>query len=304
MESAKIVSLDAHRPFTIGGSEAAAACGVDPYRSRVMLWAEKTGRYQREPTEAMHWGKLVEPVVIDELRRRDYVVFANERPTYQHRELPWLVGTPDGFTEVDGERAVLEVKTGSSYTAHDWSNEIGAPVPALMQVHHYMLLTDCERGLLAALVGGQRLELREVRRDNAVIEAMVKREQRFLDFVRTDTPPPPDGSDSARDAIRAMYAAGSERTVRLDVDTYRAVQELRQLREQRKAIEQQEAERAQRVQLAMGDAEYAVSPYDTPAAKWSTVTSARLDTTALRAARPEIYAEFAATHNTRRFTVE
>ncbi|NDC64365.1 MAG: hypothetical protein EBZ59_10375, partial [Planctomycetia bacterium] len=27
----------------IGGSDAAAACGIDPYRDRLTLWAEKVG---------------------------------------------------------------------------------------------------------------------------------------------------------------------------------------------------------------------------------------------------------------------
>ena len=36
-----VTALDTRRREKIGGSEAAAACGIDPYRSRLMLWYEK-----------------------------------------------------------------------------------------------------------------------------------------------------------------------------------------------------------------------------------------------------------------------
>ena len=64
------------RPHTIGGSEAAAACGVDPYRSRVWLWGEKTGRpgFERPETEAMRWGKRLEDDIDDALRELGYDV--------------------------------------------------------------------------------------------------------------------------------------------------------------------------------------------------------------------------------------
>ena len=300
----RVVSLDARRALTIGGSEAAAACGVDPHRSRIMLWAEKTGRAEVVKTEAMKWGRILEPVVRDELTARGFEITTLPFTEWTHDARPWLTGHPDGFVMLDGDQAVLEIKTGSAFTSHDWANEIGAPVPALMQVHHYMELTGLHRGLLACLVGGQRLELRTVVRDQAVIDAMLSREEKFLGYVRSDTPPPPDGTDSARDALRALHPVSDGSTVRLDSDTYGDVRRLRLLREQRAEIERQETELTQRIQLAMGDAEIAVSPFDTPAAKWANVNRTQLDTKALRAERPDVYAEFAALKSTRRFTVE
>lgn len=299
-----VVSLDTRRRDKIGGSEAAAACGVDPYRSRVMLWAEKTGRIERPETEAMRWGTLLEPVVYAELERRGIELMPCPAEEWRHDSIPWLTGHPDAFAVLDGERAVCEVKTTGAWTAHDWTSDVGAPLNALMQVHHYFVLTGLRIGLLACLVAGQRLELREVRRDEAVIEEMLALEEDFLRYVRTDRPPPPDGSDSAHDAIRALHPTGNGKTVRLSGETWRDVLELRERKAQAATVKAQAAELQQRIELAMGDAEHAVSPYDTPAARWVNVESTRLDTKALKAARPDVYAEFAVPTSTRRFTLE
>jgi putative phage-type endonuclease len=299
-----VVSLDTRRRDKIGGSDAAAACGVDPYRSRVMLWAEKTGRVTRAETEAMRWGKLLEPVVFAELERQGFDVMPAPDVEWAQDGLPWLVGHPDGFVDLDGQRCVLEIKTSNVFAGHDWTSDAGAPLSYLVQVHHYMAVTECPAALLACLVGGQRLELREVRLDVDVVEAMLEREADFLGYVRRDSPPPPDGSDSARDAIRALHPESSGKTIRLDRATWEACKELRARKSQLDAVKRQAAELQQVVELAMGDAETAVSPLDTPAARWPNVVSKRFDTTRFRQDHPALYDEYAVAKTTRRFTVE
>jgi putative phage-type endonuclease len=299
-----VISLDARRSLKLGGSEAASAVGVDPFRSRLMLWAEKTGRIERHETEAMRWGRLLEPVIYAELERSGFELVPLPDAEWSHKTLPWLAGHPDGFTVVDGGRAVLEVKTAGQWSAADWHSDAGAPLAYLVQAFHYMALTGCGAALLACLIGGQRLVIRTVYYEPALAERILEGEARFIEHLRTDTPPPPDGSDSARDAVRGMHPSGDGKTVRLDQATWAQVRELRARREQRKTIERQEAELEQAIQLAMGDAEHAISPYDTPAARWSNVQATRLDTSALRAARPDVYAEFAVSKQTRRFTLE
>ena len=42
-----VVSIDTRRRDKLGGSEAAAACGVDPWRSPLMLWFEKLNGIDR-----------------------------------------------------------------------------------------------------------------------------------------------------------------------------------------------------------------------------------------------------------------
>ena len=299
-----VVSLDTRRRDTIGGSEAASACGVDPFRSRIMLWAEKTGRVERPETEAMKWGKLLEPVVFQELERQGFDVMPAPAEEWSHFDLKWMVGHVDGFVDIGDARGVLEIKTGSVFASHDWQSDAGAPLPYLVQVQHYLWLTGCPVALLACLIGGQRLELRTVEYDPDVAEAIVDLEADFLKYVRTDRPPPPDGSKSAADAIRALHPVSNGKTVRLDKATWEACKELKARKEQLQTVKRQADELQQRIELAMGDAEVAISPFDTTAAKWTSREVTRIDTTVLKAARPEIASEFAVTKPERRFTLE
>ena len=46
------MSADVRR-FTVGGSDVAAAAGIHPFVSPVMLWLQKTGRVEVAETEAM-----------------------------------------------------------------------------------------------------------------------------------------------------------------------------------------------------------------------------------------------------------
>jgi putative phage-type endonuclease len=190
--------------FTVGGSEAAAAAGIDPHRSRVALWLEKTGRVERPETEAMRWGTLLEPLIIFELEERGYHVFhLGLEYTDESHERSWLRGHPDGFVryEDDRERDVLdpmllEIKTVGQWAKREWNGE---PPPAYVaQIQHYLHLTGLDRALLAVLVGGQKLELTTIERNQRAIDLLLLLEEQFYGFLQRDELPPPDGSESAR----------------------------------------------------------------------------------------------------------
>jgi putative phage-type endonuclease len=82
-----------------GGSEAAAALGLNRYSSPYKLFCEKLGLIPdfvgNEPTR---WGKLLEDVVANEAARRlgaDTVL----TPTamYRSKTWPWMLANPDRF---------------------------------------------------------------------------------------------------------------------------------------------------------------------------------------------------------------
>ena len=56
----------------IGGSDAAAALGLSPWKSPLELWEEKAmGKTQpRQENDAMIFGRLLEPIVREEFVRR------------------------------------------------------------------------------------------------------------------------------------------------------------------------------------------------------------------------------------------
>ena len=55
----------------IGGSDAAAVCGISHYKSPVELWMEKTDRMKpREAGESAYWGTVLESIVREEFSKR------------------------------------------------------------------------------------------------------------------------------------------------------------------------------------------------------------------------------------------
>jgi putative phage-type endonuclease len=287
--------------FTIGGSEAAAAAGIDPHRSRVALWLEKTGRAERPETEAMRWGTLLEPVIMRELFERGWQVDPYEEQV-EDAARPWLSGHPDGVCSKVGDDAftLLEIKTAGQWAKREWNGE---PPPAYVaQVQHYLHLTGLDRALLAVLVGGQKLELTTIERNQRAIDLLLLLEEEFYGFLQRDELPPPDGSESTRDALNAYFAEATPgRAYRFDKAGMSLYRELIARREQEKAVKTQRVAIENRIKALMGDAEVALSPHDDELIRWPTVSSTRVDVTALRAEHPEIAEAFGKTTTTRRF---
>jgi putative phage-type endonuclease len=289
------------RTFTLGGSDAASAAGIDPYRSRVMLWAEKTGRVERTETEAMRWGIALEPVIVEALDAQGFVTdypypFADARDG----ERPWLVGHPDGGVLLDNARALLEVKT-----AGQWAYKGDEPpVAYVAQCQVYMHLTGLDRALLATLVGGQKLHTAIVERNDAAIGQLLDLMEELHGFLERDEPPAPAGDESSRAALLALYPAAQEGSrVRLSHREMGLYRQLRARREQEAAVKAQRVELENLLKARMGDAETAISPSDDVLVHWTNTSRSALDTARLKAERPDVYAEFLTTSATRRFTV-
>ena len=299
-----VVSLDTRRREKIGGSEAGDACNVG-YRGRLMLWYEKVNGVEREPTEATWLGTALQARVAELVMERDgYEIMPAPADGFTHPEHPWMVCHPDGFTAVRGARAVAEIKTRGTGWHSDDEHELFAYI---LQVQHGMEVAGCDVGLLSILhggFGGLRLETREIVRDDALIDRMMELEKEIVDAVRTETPPTRLGHRRDSDALRLMHPESNGRTVRRSKKWDEIDLELRARKEQLATIKAQVTELETEYKVLMGDAERCISPHDTREARWVTREVTRIDTTALKAARPEIASEFAVTKPERRFTLE
>lgn len=247
--------------LVVTGSEAAAACGVDPYRSPVSLWAEKLGLAPaREPGEAAYWGTLLEPIVKDEVARRDYLIVDradNESDEVRSDEYPWLLGHIDGRVARESsprsDWGILEVKTTSPWRGHEWEDD-QAPPAVVVQAHVYMLLTGLSWALAACLVGGQRLELREFAFDPGIAEIVAAKTQEFLGFVERQEPPPPDGARDTTELLGRLYPYATPAVIELTPEEFQVCRRREALREQLKEVERQKDECDQVLKLALGEA--------------------------------------------------
>jgi len=298
-----VTDLDSRRRFTIGGSQAASACGVDPYRSRVMLWWEMLNGVEREDSEAMQLGRLLQPVIAEAMSERGFDLMPAPADGFVHPSEKWMIVHPDALTAVGGARGIGEIKTrGSGWRSED-EHEL---FPYVMQLQHGLAVTGLDVGVLGVLhggYGGLQLVTRVYQRDDALIRRMVELEQDLLQHVRTARQPSADGSRSTSDAIHAMHPASDGSEVRASGEVWEWVQDARERKMQRDAIDRQYKEMCQNIQLFMGEAETLVSPHDTKVARWPTVRKNRFATKRFSAAHPALYSEFLEQGSERRFTL-
>lgn len=135
----------------IGGSEAASIVNLNPYKSNLELWEEKTGIREREDISdkpAVKYGKEAEKH-IRELFALDYPQYHVEYHEFDilyNDDYPFIFATLDGeLTDCNDRKGVLEVKTTEiqrSSQWKDWDNQV--PDHYYVQVLHQLIASKYE----------------------------------------------------------------------------------------------------------------------------------------------------------------
>lgn len=146
-----------HRTGKIGGSDASAILGLNPYKDNITLWLEKTGQavpedisdkpYVKYGTEAEeHLRKLFS------LDFPEYQVFYEENNMWFNSDYPFGHASLDGWLiDQDGRKGILEIKTTNilqSMQKEKWNHQI--PDNYYIQILHYLLITEFEFAILKA----------------------------------------------------------------------------------------------------------------------------------------------------------
>lgn len=293
----------------IGGSDAAAAVGLNPYKSALQLWLEKTGRdtglAQLDPhdtTQPVYWGSLLEPIVAAAYTQQTGNRVRKINAVLQHPTIPFMLANLDReIVGVPGLQ-ILECKTAGEFGARLWRG--GVPEYVQLQVQHQLAVTGKGSADVAVLLCGQQLNVHRIVRDDELIARLIPLEAAFWQYVTTDTAPPADGSDSADRALRCLYPG---RTDTVDFKDDRrlsaAFADLIAVRAGIEAAKEQEARLKQTIQQAMGNASRARFENGEVSFKRSK-DSTGIDLKRLLADHPEFELQYATTKlGSRRFLV-
>lgn len=208
----EIITCDGHadwlkkRTYGIGGSDASAIVGMNPYKSNIDLFEEKTGRRVPEDISDkpyVRYGTEAEPLIrkLFALDYPEYEVEYHGDRILRCMEYPFLQASLDGeLTDKDGRRGILEIKTTNilqSMQYEKWDNRI--PDNYYIQVLHYLLVTGYDFVVLRAHLrsdwGDDRrtavkhyfLERGEVEDD---LQMLLKEEIKFWKYVESGRKPP------------------------------------------------------------------------------------------------------------------
>lgn len=245
----------------IGSSDAASAVGLNPYKSQLQLWMEKTGRDANLPkvdpndeTSPMYWGTLLEHIVAAHYSKRTGNKVRRINAVLQHPIEPWMLANLDREVMGAPDVQILECKTAGINGARLWKE--GVPEYVQLQVMHQLEVSGKQAADVAVLICGQELQIHRIERDAEMIAKLVELERRFWHYVETDTEPPADGSDSADVALRCLYPKDSGQTLDLsqDLEMSAAFSDLLAVRQMLATNTLLEAKLKQRIQQRMGEA--------------------------------------------------
>jgi putative phage-type endonuclease len=180
----------------LGASDIAAACGVSRWKSRYVLWLEKTGRQEPQPvSRAMRVGTHLERVILDDWVEEHCAEILDEQLTIQVQAEPVEIwATLDAVvTMPDGEQVALEAKHTN------WRNrELGEdgtdqiPLEWICQAQCQMAASGVDVCHFAVWVDASTSREFTVQWDAELWSGLLVKAAEFWRYVSEDRVPPAD----------------------------------------------------------------------------------------------------------------
>lgn len=289
-----------YRKQGIGGSDAGAICGFNPYRSAMQVYYDKTSdEIEDIDNEAMRQGREMEEYVARRFAeetgkkvRRANTMFYDEKNLFMLADVDRMVV---------GENAGLECKTASPFMAEYWAGD-KIPLSYQMQCYHYMSVCNADAWYVAVLIYGREFKVYKLERDEEIISNLIQLEKNFWEeHILKRVLPDPDGSKLTDSVIAEYFKESTGAVIPLQGfdDKLKRREELVVLMDK---LESEKRQIEQELKMYMGDAEKAENQLFR--VSWKSVVSNRLDARALQEQEPEVYQKYLKPTSSRRFTVK
>ena len=284
----------------IGGSDAAAALGMSPYKSKYTLWCEKVGLIDGriEDNEAMRLGRDLEEYVAKRFTEATGKKVKKSGFYFQHDDHEFMLANCDRL--IVGEKAGLECKTANALTRTKYDKG-DIPIQYYIQCLHYLAVTGFDKWYIAVLVMGKGFYWYEVERDETEIKNLIENEKSFWYMVENKLDPIVDQSESTADTLYKLYPnSDSDMFVNIPYDEDINCDRLMEIDSIMKKLKSEKDGIVNRLKSEMGVSEAAFS--EGYKLTWKTVHSSRIDTDMLKKEYPDVYLEVLKTSQARRFT--
>jgi len=292
----------------LGGSDAAPAIGLSRWKSSFRLFLEKTGQIDRpEANERMQIGLEVEEAIFQMVRKRlepEGLHLTHNNEFFVSEEYPWMLGNIDGdiYDPASDSFGVLEIKFVSPYGKEEW---IGEEIPQeyLIQLQHYFVVTERTWGIMAALIGNERLIIKRVEKDEELCKMMVEKERDFWEeHVLKNIPPEVDGSPDTEEILNSLYPSANNESIELSPTADHVIGELLDLKVRSKELEDEITERENVLKQMLGENEAGRASRHW--VFWKNFTSKRFDTTKFKTDNPDLYNIYTKESPYRKFTIK
>lgn len=244
----------------IGASESASVFGVGyAGTSPVTLWASKTKGYEPEfapdQLRRMNRGKLMEPIIAQEFSEDTGLAIHDpgEFTVFRSQEHTWLFATLDRVAIDDDYGPVpVEIKNVSGLHRSEWNQDEEPPLKYNVQCQHQMAVTGAGLCYLVALVGGDELVIRSIKRNERFIAAMLSNLDRFWGYVTRNEMPPIDESEATGMLLSWLYPKDKGTTVCLPSESVDWDSDLESIKGQIKTLEAKKTHLENLIKAAIG----------------------------------------------------
>ena len=299
------------RQSGIGGSDIAAICGLNPFKTPLQVWQSKINPVvDEEISEPAYWGTTLENVVAQEYAKRTGRKVQRINQVLHHPHLPYCLANIDRAV-VNPEMAgrvfwkddrlttnrILECKTANGFAAKQWGEAGSDQVPDsyLIQCQWYLGITGASVCDLAVLIGGQDFRIYTILRDDDLINDLLQQGAAFWELVKNNIAPDPINYP---EAVKKWATSDSSLSVQADDSLIDDLEQIQSIKAQVKELEAQEDEIKARVVYALKEAETLIYQ-GVKVATCKTQTRTSFDSKAFEKDHPELYAQYKKQSSTR-----
>jgi len=274
----------------ICGSDAAVICGISPWNNIIKLWQEKTRLKVSEDISddpRVKAGIMLEPIVrawFEDVTGLKVDVHAE---FIEHGTLSFLGGHVDGLV---GDDAIFEAKTAGYDDGWGAQGENIIPDHYLMQVAHYMMITDRKKAYVAVLIRGSDFRHYVIERNYQLEKMIINQYKKFWENVLTNIAPEPKNGDE----VLSLYGYKSiAEPIVADGDIQNDLDTLENIKQTLKKANEVKDKLEDRIKIYMGQKDTLLTLNGKIAATWKQAQeSVRFDLTAFKKENKELHDKY------------
>lgn len=259
----------------VGGSDIAAVAGVNPFKSAIDVFLEKTGRLVTQENQKMRWGKILEDPIAREYGVTEDVAVHRVNAMLQHPEVKIALVNLDRLIVKNGHElkpaespvhkhlvelgnGPLEVKTTG--WAKAWE---GDEIPDFYytQLQWQLGITGLQWGQFAVLISGQDFVKPAICEFNEKVfhNLLLLADRFWTEHVLKDRAPEPDQNPATLNSMKLLYPEVTEKTITLSESLNESIKRRKELDAAIKTAQAQKAAIDSKVLREMEDAKYGLT---------------------------------------------
>ena len=288
----------------IGGSDAAAVCGLSRFKTPYKLYLEKIGEVDtssfHEGNEKIHFGNLLEDIIASEYSRRTGNKVEILEDTIRHKDYPWMLANVDRI--IKNNNGILECKTSDAYLSKLWGESYtdDFPIEYLLQCAHYAIVFDAAFVDLAVLIGGNNFKIYTYKRNPNLESKLIEKEKSFWNnHVIPQVAPDPITSEEA--SLVWSETIGEYKTANQELKE--KLQELVGIKKEIDELSQKKDNLELLIKSELKEKDGLADEYGNVLLTWKNQQSRKFDIKSFQKTNPSLYEEFLKVSNSRVFRI-